>query len=754
MSQLTAPQIAFDTYYMGDYNQVGEVDLSLDGGQTWSSVWQQTSYSNVSGHVEIPIPQAAGQPDVQVRFHFTASYGWYWEIDNVLVGQQTCAPVRAGILAGAVTDANTGAPLGTVTVASAGGSGTSVAATDGTGLPTGYYWLVSTQTGSQSFTATDGTFTGTDGNYTPVTATVNVAPNAVTRQNWAMPAGQLTVSTHAVSATETLGGTKTAKITLGNDGTEPLRVTLGEHGEGVTPMASGPGGRSAGAPLHRVKVTGPVWFGAAAHRPKSAASGTHPARAVHPARAGRTEVHSGVPGQAWASLADYPSEIMDSAVGYDDQTGTIYSAGGFNGYGYVASAYAFSPASQQWTAIAALPQALESAESAFIDGTFYVAGGWTQAGTMSTAVYAYDPSANTWTQVAAMPLGLAGGAATVLGGDMYIVGGCSTANCIPTSGAVYRFDPAAGRWTQLASYPAPVAFEACGGVDGEIACAGGENVNTTQATAATYLYDPAANTWTAGADMPYNDVGMSYSAANGDLQVVGGITSNQTVITNQASQYDPVTGAWTALPNANDTVWRGCGGCGMYQIGGTTGLSFTPVSVTQALPGYGECGAQDVPWLSEGSSTLDLAPGASASVTVTLGSAALTQPGTYTADLAIGTDSPYFAPPVAVSLTVTPPKTWGKIAGTVTDASTGQPIAGASLQICTMYDKTTGSCGSVSYSLQTGDNGTYQLWLAKGYNPLQVVASMNGYQAQAARMTITAGATTTRNFALQPAPPP
>jgi hypothetical protein len=71
-----------------------------------------------------------------------------------------------------------------------------------------------------------------------------------------------------------------------------------------------------------------------------------------------------------------------------------------------------------------------------------------------------------------------------------------------------------------------------------------------------------------------------------------------------------------------------------------------------------------------------------------------------------------------------------------------------------MYDKTTGACGPVSYTLQTSDTGTYQLWLAKGYNPLQVVASMNGYQAQVARMTITPGATTTRNFALQPAPPP
>ena len=32
----------------------------------------------------IPIPQAAGQSAVQVRFHYyDASYEWWWEVDNV-----------------------------------------------------------------------------------------------------------------------------------------------------------------------------------------------------------------------------------------------------------------------------------------------------------------------------------------------------------------------------------------------------------------------------------------------------------------------------------------------------------------------------------------------------------------------------------------------------------------------------------------------------------------------------------------------
>jgi hypothetical protein len=79
----------------------------------------------------------------------------------------------------------------------------------------------------------------------------------------------------------------------------------------------------------------------------------------------------------------------------------------------------------------------------------------------------------------------------------------------------------------------------------------------------------------------------------------------------------------------------------------------------------------------------------------------ITQPGTLTAALTLGTDTPYPVAPVDVTLTVKPPKTWGKIAGTVTSAS-GTPIAGATVQINTW---------ATSYTLKTDKNGQYALWL-------------------------------------------
>jgi carboxypeptidase family protein len=97
---------------------------------------------------------------------------------------------------------------------------------------------------------------------------------------------------------------------------------------------------------------------------------------------------------------------------------------------------------------------------------------------------------------------------------------------------------------------------------------------------------------------------------------------------------------------------------------------------------------------------------------------------------------------------VNPPSTWSKVTGTVTDASTGNPIAGATVQICTQYDKSTGTCGAVSYTLTTDSSGNYQLWLNRGYNPLQIIAAAPKYQPVSKVTKLISGVPDTVNFAL------
>ena len=711
----TSPEIGFDTYYWGSasYPSTADVNLSLDGGQTWTTVWQQTT-ATVQGPVTIPIPQAAGQSDLQVRFHYTGTYAFWWSLDNVFIGSPACALVHGGLVTGVVKDANTGHGVNGTTVSEEGkhgGTGTS-ASTGDPAIPGGFYWLFS-PSGSRNLTATDNT-------YAAATATVDVKPNAVTSQDWSLQAGHLTVTPGGASATVTLGGATTASLTYTNDGTVPLDVTLGEQDGGFTP------------------TTG-----------KSNAAQADTAQA----------------GSGWANVAAYPTPIEDSAVAYDAQSGEVYSVGGatsatvgFFGSPLTATSagYVYNPSTRRWTPIANVPQPLYSAGAAFVDGTLYVVGGWVGSTTggispadLSPAIYAYNPGANTWSQPTSLPTAVSNPGIAVLSGQLYVIGGCISyaeapfcnANDFhtqaPAATMVDRYDPATNSWTRLASYPIPISGAACAGIDGEIVCAGGQRVNGWDTpSSATYLYNPASNTWTQGADIPYANFGMAYSGSGGELQIAGGATLSGTgwVTTKQASQYNPATNTWTALPPLAKAVAYSNGTCGMYIVGGSTSSypGDRQSRPTQVLPGYDQCdGAGDTGWLSASPGEhggFNLAPGASVTVTVRMNSKEVTQPGTYQAQLYATTNTPYPVQVTGVTMTVTPPAGWSLLSGKVTGAS-GNPVAGATVQVDTSASSV--QSGQVDYTIITGADGKYQWWLdPSSDDPLQVIAAKDGYIQQ------------------------
>lgn len=727
LSKDAAPVVNFDTYYNEYPGQTADVDLSLDGGQTWTNVWEQTT-TTVDGPVSIPIPQAAGQSDVQVRFHFISSFGWWWSLDNVFIGNQKCVATPGGYVDGVVTDNNTGDPVNGAQVASQanpGQAGVTAANPADPNLANGFYWLFASPPGSTQFTASDG-------NYTPSTQTVNVADNAVVHQDWVLQAGQLTITPGSISSTTTLGGAKTGKVKFADTGTEPVKVTLTPQDSGFTPMGVA---SAKGAPLEEIK--GKFTPRAAVLGAGTGAKPSRGLRLLQPAPADAP----------WASIANYPTPIMDNAVAYDGSTGNVYSVAGFNGAANVATGYVYNSSSQAWSQIAAAPQALESPSGAFLNGEMYLTGGWDTSGNASTAAYAYDPSTDSWSSIASLPTALAASASAVLNGQLYLVGGCTTGLCSPTSDGVYRYDPGSNAWTQLANYPVPVTFAACAGIAGELVCAGGTDADSGATYTSTYIYDPGTNAWSQGANMPFDDWAMAYSGSNGELQIAGGVTDNSATVTNQAAEYDPSSNTWTALPNANDAEYRGGSSCGLYKIGGSTG-QFDAQNFAEVLPGFNECGTENIPWLSESSTSFTVSPGQSVSVAVTMDSSAVAQPGAYTAQLGVGTNTPYQVQPVGVAMQVNPPSTWSKIAGTVTDASSGNPIPGATVQICTMYSTKTGTCGPVTYTLKTDNSGNFQLWLNRGYNPLQLIAAIDGYQPVSKVVRLIKGSTTTVNFAL------
>ncbi len=707
-SARTHPILSFRTDWYGYTGQAGDLDLSVDGGTTWTNVKHYTASLRGPRTETVDLSAAAGKSAVRVRYHFTGKFGYYWQVDDVFLGDRSCDPTSGGLVVGQVTDKNTGAGVNGATVTSADRpteQATSAATPDDQNLGDGFYWLFSSLTGSHKFSAKAG-------NYGSQDATVKVAANWATAADVALSAPRIAVTPATINKTVGWQKSASAALTLKNTGSSPVTATIGEQPGGSTTAAKG-------APLQRVKG--------------DYASGRLRKGKASAAKAGLTPY-----APPWTTVADYASPVMDnSAVSLD---GKIYSVAGVDGSNVLDKAYAYDPATQAWTAVASLSTGREAPQATTTGGKLYVTGGWGATGDPVAKTEIYTPSSNSWAAGADNPKPYAGSGAAVLGGKVYVVGGCTDA-CGTTDVQVY--DPSANSWSSGPAYPEPTAWLGCAGIDGKLYCAGG---SADADTKHGYALDPASGTWSPIADLPIDLWAMGYSAANGQLIVSGGVTDGTSTLTNQGFAYSPASNSWTALPNSNNALYRGASACGFYKIGGSLG-QFNAVKSAEVLPGYDQCSsAADVPWLSEDQTQVTIQPGKSAKVNVTLdaSTSAITQPGTFTAQITIGAKTPYAIAPVDVTMAVNPPGTWGKITGTVTGAGctgTPAPLAGATVQV---------DSWAASYTLKTDKDGKYGFWLDVRNNPLSLIAAKDGWAPQSKTVKIAKLASTTADFALKP----
>ncbi|MEU2744013.1 carboxypeptidase regulatory-like domain-containing protein [Streptomyces sp. NPDC007095] len=705
----SGPEIAFANDYWAVGGQSADVDATTDGGATWTTLWSATDTTYGAQKVELPLTDYAGKASVQLRFHFTGSFGWWWKVDNVFIGQRHTTPLPGGLLTGTVTDANTSAGLVGATVTSKDDnkqSTVTVATPDDPALGDGVYALFSAL-GSHGFTAAKPHYTGLD-------KTVKVRADSAVGADFALGAGQLTLDKTSLTASVGWGEQTTKTLTVKNTGTAAATVKLGEQPGGFSIESAG------GAPLKLVKGT---------YSPLSS-------KAAASAAGSSAKVAPGAAGDAWEAAADLPVKLMDNAVATND--GKVYSAFGFNGSADTKDMYVLDPVAGTWTKLAGAADTREDPAHGFIDGKFYAVGGWGPGGDPDSKLEIYDPGSDTWTTGAASPKPYAGSGNAVLDGKLYVVGGCGAQSCGSTD--VTAYDPADDSWSTVADYPEQISWSSCAGISGKLYCAGGLSGNSE--VKHSYVYDPATNAWSQVADLPITLWGSAYTSANGLLVTAGGVTQNS--ITNQGFALDPQAGTWTALPNADTAAYRGGGALGFFKVGGGVALA-TPATTVEVLPGYDQGETGDVSWLSESEQQLTLQPGKSAKVTITLDAsvAEVTQPGDFTAQLSVSSDTPYSLPRLPVEMHVAPPSTWGKITGTVlgvtADGGTA-PIAGATVQIDTW---------ATSYTLTTDTHGGYALWLDVRNNPLTVIVAKDGFQPTVATVTIKKKSTVTKNFTLK-----
>jgi N-acetylneuraminic acid mutarotase len=633
----TQPEVGFDTMWTDNpYYESFEVQATDDGGATWTTVWTPDTEINSGdyivsdAHFDVPLTAYAGKSSVQLRFVYTAHGAWYWGIDDVFVGQRDFLPTAGGLVVGTVQDANTGQGASGATVTDGSDSSVqaqTVATPLDPNLADGYYSVFVPGSGKHNLTAAKF-------DYVTTPQTVNVRANAVVEANYRLKAGQLQVTPGSITASASLGGHATRTLTVTNTGAAPATLQIGQQGEQAG--AASPS-TAQGAPLQRIPGTYPTGHVTGQSQSKTPAASP-----------------SATPSDdAWQSAPNLPAGVMDNVA--DAYDGKIYSGFGDAVFSTSNALYVLDPAAGTWTQLASAADPRQAPGHGIIDGKLYVAGGWAPDGTVDSKLEIYDIASNTWTTGASDPDPYAGAGSAVLNGKLYLVGGCGASDCGTTDASVY--DPATDTWSQIAPYPEPIAWNSCAGIDGKLYCAGGSNSSGANIQHA-YVYDPATNAWSTLPDMPIPLWGSAYAAANGMLVIAGGVTSGS-MLTNQSVAYDPQDGTWTTLPNVNTATYRGAGALGFYKIGGGTGNIFLPSAAVEYLPGYAVDPSANVPWLSESTTKLTLRPGQRATVTVTLdaGASQVTQPGTYSAQLVFGSNTPYGVPPVSVTLTVNPTQT-------------------------------------------------------------------------------------------------
>ncbi|MEI8080682.1 MAG: PKD domain-containing protein [Actinomycetes bacterium] len=224
--------------YNFDYRNVNpgelaDVDVSADGGATWINVhhWN-TDQRGPGTFAQDLTPLLGGSTQAQLRFHYIApGWYWWWEVDNVFVGERNCHPIPGGgMVVGRVADATDDRPLAGATVTSdTGGSATAVATPLDPAL--GDFYALFQPAGTHVITASKR-------QYSPASVSVTVPLSDTIRQDFALQTGRLVYTPSSIAESILTGASVTVPVTVTNIGGGAAHFELLEIDKSVVP--SGP----------------------------------------------------------------------------------------------------------------------------------------------------------------------------------------------------------------------------------------------------------------------------------------------------------------------------------------------------------------------------------------------------------------------------------------------------------------------------------------------------------------------------------
>jgi hypothetical protein len=222
-----ALQFKYDYYdYSADFESAN-VDISIGGG-AWTNVWQRSGDDDrgpKTATLDIT-SLAAGQEDVRVRFRYAdASFSWYWQVDDVVLGESVvCDPIPGGLVAGTVTEASSGLGMVGVNIDNSAGRSTTSFAENGDAAYDGIYFLFQPLNSgtTEPFTYRSSGVPG----YPDYESQVNVAPDVITRQDFVLGAAKIAADPTSFSLSLPSNSIHQEIISISNSGLASTDVTL------------------------------------------------------------------------------------------------------------------------------------------------------------------------------------------------------------------------------------------------------------------------------------------------------------------------------------------------------------------------------------------------------------------------------------------------------------------------------------------------------------------------------------------------
>ena len=285
----------------------------------------------------------------------------------------------------------------------------------------------------------------------------------------------------------------------------------------------------------------------------------------------------------WTRSAPLPDKRTEVSMASDGQR--LYLLGGFGpeggrGAGAPRAVYAYRPSADTWTQVTQLPEGINHAGLAYLDGKLYVVGGYRESSFEATnSLRIYNTKTDTWRDGPPLPTPRGALAVAVHNGHIHAIGGTDANN--KNTGAHEVFDPVEERWTTAPELPTPRNHIAAVAISDEIVVLAGRNAATFTLTV-NEIYNVATGTWRAGADVPTGRSGVAAVEFDGFVYLFGGETDDPSATFDDAERYDPKTDGWAKVPpmlTARHGLAAGVLADGIHVVSGgpQAGMAFSDV---------------------------------------------------------------------------------------------------------------------------------------------------------------------------------